>query len=67
MGGKRLFDMLRRRRYRPARGSVRGVTTKARRAVFASLPSYVRDPSLALRMTVFFLSFWGRKAEESRM
>ena len=46
MGGKRLFDMLRRRRYRPARGSVRGVTTKARRAVFASLPSYGRDPSL---------------------
>ena len=46
MGGKRLFDMLRRRRYRPARGSVRGVTTQARRAVFASLPSYGRDPSL---------------------
>ena len=27
-----------------------------------SLPSYVRDPSLALRMTVFFLSFWGKYA-----
>ena len=32
-GAKRRFDMSRRRRYRPARGSVRGVTTAEHRAV----------------------------------